>query len=240
VREDRRAFDVSKAMREGDPDRELSAEEWARALAPVRRAREQLLEATRSLSGQLVAETYMNRQRQQAAEIVRDLRDRLTQFTQLSEEARQSMIAASAVDAARAARPVREALALYDARAAEISRQVLEAMRVQAISVRTPRVQVSLPRPDFVVAEVPRRPMPSSESEVAAPLQEPTSRTSEQDLALLLAVGILTTVIGELLAQAILWYTQTGLWAFDALLEYLLQHVDKAELRPFQPPSENR
>jgi len=136
-------FDVSKAMKDEDPDEEVSAADLARALDPLRGPLEQYHEAIRNLSGIGSVQQLFEQQRQQV-ELVRNLSG-FDQVRQIAEQATRSMTAAHDAQAVGISRQVQDALAAYDSQVAGMSRQILEALNAQLASVRLPQVEAFRP-----------------------------------------------------------------------------------------------
>lgn len=136
-------FDVSKAMKDEDPDEEVSAADLARARDPLRGPLEQYHEAIRNLSGIGSVQQLFEQQRQQV-ELVRNLSG-FDQVRQIAEQATRSMTAAHDAQAVGISRQVQDALAAYDSQVAGMSRQILEALNAQLASVRLPQVEAFRP-----------------------------------------------------------------------------------------------
>jgi len=140
-------FDVSKAMKDEDPDEEVSAADLARARDPLRGPLEQYHEAIRNLSGIGSVQQLFEQQRQQVeqqVELVRNLSG-FDQVRQIAEQATRSMTAAHDAQAVGISRQVQDALAAYDSQVAGMSRQILEALNAQLASVRLPQVEAFRP-----------------------------------------------------------------------------------------------
>ena len=131
-------------------------------------------------------------------------------------------------------RQVQDAVAAFDAQLVEMSRQIQSAVAVQAASVPTPRVEIFRPtlNPLVTQIEIPYHlsPTPGPVGGLAAPRSQPSVPDREQeDLAEKMTVDVLKTVVVTILASAIIWFAQTGLWLFEELLAYfvhLVQHLD--------------
>jgi hypothetical protein len=127
-----------------------------------------------------------------------------------------------------------DVVAALDAKLVEMSRQIQSAVPAQVASVPTPRVEIFRPtlNPLVTQIEIPHHlpPTPAPVGGLAAPRSQPSVPDREQeDLAEKMTVDILTTVVATILASAIIWYAQTGLWLFEELLAYfvhLVQHLD--------------
>jgi hypothetical protein len=213
------AFDVSKAMREEDPDKERSAAEVARTFEPLLKQqleqafeplRQQLREATRTVGFASTVKRLAEEDRRRRQELVRGLNG-FAQAKRLTE------------------------LAAYDAQVAGMSRQIIEAMNAQVARARIPRIETFRPTLNFVVAEIPYRPQltPAPDVEVEATLDLQPARPSvpdrERDLVEEIVGNAMGGVIAFLVIQSILWYAQTGQWIFEELLVYVIaaiEHLD--------------
>jgi hypothetical protein len=230
-------FDVDKALREAqESEQHLSAaeqlerrqEEFERALDPVRRLNEHLLEATRSLGGVETLERFLEQQRRQYRELARGVAWS-NPVEHLMEQFKQSIVAISDAPALDVSRQVQEAFAAYDFQIVDSSRRILEAMHAQMVSVRFPQVETLRPTLNPVVARVPYRPQPAPDPVVevdVAPIPQPQAPEREQDPIEQFAIEVAKAVVSTLLVTAIVWYMRTGIWVFEELLAYYIKLLE--------------